>query len=204
MIALVALLAWAAPAPRPDPGLEPVDVEAQYRAWASANGVVGPAAELVCQPFAEAAKLCFSRPKGKGRAWWTQADGKDAAALLAAGKGKPAEAIGRLEPQQVEGYTLRYWVAAKGDGRDHTAVLFPEELRAKVGGDFVVAAPARGVLVVWRPGEDMTFDKVVAVGVRRMYDTLPDPVSPLVYKWDGSVWKVWGQAIAADPTSPGG
>lgn len=203
---LAALLAApplaAAPAPRPDPGLEPADVEEQYRAWATSKGVEGDAAELVCRSFAEAVDLCFSRPKGKGRAWWTRAEGKDAAALEAAGKGAAEEAVARLEPAKVEGFTRSYFVSARGDGRDHVPVLFPDALRARFGVDPVVAAPVRGVLVAWAPG-DLDFDKVVGVGVRRMYDTLPDPVSPLLYRWDGKAWKVWGQARpAGEPAEP--
>lgn len=204
MHALLLALLLAATPRRPDPGLEPDDVAVQYRAWAAAQGVSGPAAELVCRPFATRAALCFSRPKGKGRTWWTQADGKDADALLAAGKGTAPEALDRLEAVPVEGFTQVYWMAARGDGRDHTPVLFPEELRAKVGGDVVVGVPARGVLVAWRPGQDLGFDKAVAVGVRRMYDTLPDAVSPLLYRWDGKAWTVWGQAVPAEPAQPGG
>lgn len=201
-VLLLAALAGAAPA-RPDPGLEPADVEEQFRTWANGKGVQGDAAELVCRPFADQVDLCFTRVKGKARAWVTKAEGQDAAALEAAGKGTAEEALARLEPVAVEGFPQRYWMAAKGDRRDHVPLLFPDALGEKLGGNPVVGVPARGVLVAWVPGAP-DFDKAVAVGVRRMYETLPDPVSPLLYRWDGQRWKVWGQAVPSPTAPPGG
>ena len=39
------------------------------------------------------------------------------------------------------------------------------------------------------------FDKVVAVGVRRMVDASAVPVSPRIYSWDPrtEAWTVWGE-----------
>ena len=102
-----------------------------------------------------------------------------------------------MQPVAVEGFKQVYWLANEGDGRDHVPMLFPAALAAKVGKGVVVAVPARGVLVAWVPG-DLVFDKVVAVGVRKMYDTLESPVSPLIYQWDGERWAVWGEAKAVD------
>jgi hypothetical protein len=195
------LVAAAPPPSRPDPGLEPADVVDQYRAWAASKHRKGDATELVCRPFAEGAQLCFTHAVGGARTWFTKADGKDAAALEAEGRGTAEEAMARLEAVPVEGFTRSYWLSAKGDGRDHVPVLFPDALDAKLGGPAVVAAPARGVLVAWLPG-DLDFDKAVAVGVRRMYETLPDPVSPLIWRWDGKAWKTWGEAKAVDAAPP--
>ncbi len=191
---LLAVLAALAAA-RVDPGLAPDGVESGYREWARSEGRGGDAAELVCRPFAEKVSLCFTRATEAGRAWLTRADGRTAEQLEAASRGTANDALAGLEPVAVEGFATPYWMRAEGDGRDHAAVLHPEALRAKLGGDFVVAAPARGVLVAWRHG-DVVFDKIVAVGVRRMYETLPDPVSPLVYRWDGAKWVTWGEARA--------
>lgn len=188
---LAILLALAAP--RIDPGLAPEGVEEGFRAWASGEGRTGAATEIVCRPFAEEVRLCFTRVDGADRFYVTRADGKAVDALETEARGEAAAAIAKLESVQVEGFSQPYFVRAEGDGRDHAPLLHPEALRARVGGDFVAAVPARGVLVVWAPG-DVVFDKVVAVGVRKMYETLPDPVSPLVYRWDGATWKTWGQA----------
>ena len=192
------MLLWvlvATGAPRVDPGLAPEGVEEAYRRWAASEGRTGDAAELVCRAFAEKVALCFTRAEAGGRTYVTRADGRTADALERDARGEGPTAVARLEPVAVEGFATPYWMRAEGDGRDHAALLHPDAIGAKVGQGFVVAAPARGVLVAWLPG-DIVFDKVVAVGVRRMYETLPDPVSPLVYRWDGKTWKTWGEARA--------
>lgn len=199
MLALLAATAFAGV----DPGLEPADVAAQYRAFATKKGRSGGATELVCRPFAEATVLCFSHLEGKKRVYATVDGGKDAAALEAEGRGTEEAALACFEPVTGEGLGRSYFLCARGDGRDHVPVLFPQALAAKVGGDVVVAAPARGVLVAWAPG-DLDFDKAVAVGVRRMFESLPDPVSPLVYRWDGARWVTWGEAKLATPPAAAG
>lgn len=192
-------LAVAAPRvdpPRVDPGVEPSDVQAEYRAWAAGEKRTGDRAELVCRAFAESVSLCFTRIEGSKRVYFTKADGGEVAALEASGRGEPSN-LG-LEPVTVEGFTGRYWLRAEGDGRDHVPALHPDALRALVGGEVLAAFPARGVFVAWAPG-DTEFDKVVAVGVRRMYETLENPVSPLVYRLSGGAWDTWGEARATEP-----
>lgn len=185
-----------------DPGLEPADVADQYRAFALSKGRKGDATELVCRPFAEAVVLCFSMDEGKKRVYATRAGGLDAAALEAQARGAATEALACLSPVTPEGLTRSYLACTRGDGRDHVPLLYPELLAAKAGGGFVVAAPARGVLLVWTPG-DAEFDKVMAVGARRMFESLPDPVSPLVYRWDVDHWATWGQARAVEAPAAG-
>jgi hypothetical protein len=207
---LALLLLGAAPVPEmPDPSLEPADVAAQYRAWATTQKRTGPKAELACQAFAEGLQLCFTHAvagaKGaKGRAYYTQADGHTIPELMAGAAGTAADAMARMEPVAVEGFAHGYRMSARGDGRDHVAALFPTELAKLVGGDVVIGVPAHGVLIAWLPG-DLDFDKVVAVGVKKMFETLPDPVSPLLYHWDGKLWRTWGEAKLAPPapTPPG-
>lgn len=198
---------------RVDPSLAPAGIEADFRAWANASGRTGSDAELVCRPFAERVSLCFMRAEGDARVYVTRVDGRTAEQLEADGRGAATDAVKALEPVKVDGFPQPYWVRAAGDGRDHTPFLHPDALRTKLGGEPVVAAPARGVLVAWVPG-DLVFDKIVAVGVRRMYETLPDPVSPLIYRWDGEKWVTWGEARAVAgevgpaptpaPATPGG
>ncbi len=233
ILALLASAALAAPVtpapvtptlstPRVDPGLEPSGVEDLYRAWALGERRAPPRRELVCRPFAERVTLCFSRIEAAGRVYFTRADARDVASLESAslaGKGTESAPLANLQPVSVEGASRSYWVSAQGDGRDHVGLLFPDLLAARVAGPaprydalrppreapgrVVVAAPARGVLVAWVSG-DSVFDTLVAVGIRRMYDTLPDPVSTLIYHWDGTAWLTWGEArdVATDPTDP--
>ncbi|MDP2313300.1 MAG: hypothetical protein Q8P41_10375 [Pseudomonadota bacterium] len=189
---MILLAVWAAfAAPRVDPAVEPEGVEAAWRSYAADRPEA--ARELVCRRFAERTRLCFTRAEGKGRRYYTRADGQAIEALEPAARGGAADAVGRLEPVTVEGFATPYWMSAAGDGRDHAALLHPDALRARLGGEPVVAIPARGVLVAWVPG-DVVFDKIVAVGILRMYDTLPSPVSPLLYRWNGEAWITWGEA----------
>ena len=190
---MLLVAAALAAAPRVDPAVESDEVEAAYARYAEAQGRPEAARRLVCRPFAERTRLCFTRVEGGLRSWYVAADAKPLATLEAAARGSVEDAVKRLEPISVDGFSTLYWMAANGDGRDHAALLHPDALRKRLGGDFVVATPARGVLVAWLPG-DVVFDKIVAVGVRRMYETLPDPVSPLLYKWTGEAWITWGEA----------
>lgn len=176
----------------PDPGLESGDVVEQFAAWAKKKKLKGPAAQLVCMPFADPLQLCFTKLTGEIRSYYTAADGKTAAELLALGVGDEEAAITPLEASYVDGFAQRYFLVT-GQARAHTALLFPDALERKVGGKCVVGAPAEGVLVAWVPG-DLDFDKVMAVGVKRMFDTLPNAVSPVLYTYDGRSWVQWGEA----------
>ena len=51
---------------------------------------------------------------------------------------------------------------------------------------------------MWIPGDE-ELDKVMAVGVRRMFDEAKYPVSDKVYRWHNGEWVVWGEVV-----SPGG
>lgn len=184
-------------APRVDPGLEAEGVEAAYAEWAATQGREEAARKLVCRPFMPRAELCFTRVEGDRRLYFTEADGRAVDALELAGRGSANDSVKRLLPVTVEGFKQPYFLANEGDGRDHVPLLFPSAIAARVGTGAVVAVPARGVLVAWVPG-DLLFDKVVAVGVRKMYETLEGPISPLIYQWDGQKWSPWGEAKAVD------
>ncbi len=186
-----------------DAGVEPSDVALQYAAWAVSQGRAGPATELRCRPFAEGTSLCFSRIVDGGRRYWTAAEGRTVAELEGVARAAAEASAARLESVAVDGFTAGYFLGAVGDGRDHAALLSPDAMAARIGAPgFVVGIPARNVLVAWIPG-DSSFDKAVAVGVRRMYETLPNAVSPLIYRWDGAVWRTYAEARAADQPSSG-
>lgn len=175
-----------------DPSVEPLGVEAGYRAWAMAQGREEAQAELVCRAFTDAARLCFVWRSAERRVYVTRADGLRPADAEAVARAGAARAVGRLEPQRVEGLAGTWWLRAEADGLDHALVLVPEVLEAKVGKGVVVGVPNRGALVAWVPS-DPDFDRVVAAGVHRMYTTLPDPVTDTLFRWDGAAWSVWGR-----------
>jgi hypothetical protein len=176
-----------------DPGLEAIDVGAQYTDWARKHRLRGPAAELACLPFVETAQFCFTHVVGDRRVYFTAADAKPPVELLKAGAGDEASAIALLTPAYVDGFAPRYF-AATGEPRAHAALLFPEALEQRLGGKCVVGVPARGVLLAWIPG-DLDFDKIMAVGVKRLYDSLPNAVTSVLYTFDGKNWVVWGEAV---------
>ena len=203
---LLAVYAYAAPVATapvttgPDPGLEASDVQQQYAAWAKSKKIKGQAAELTGSHFAEGLELCFTKVSDGVRSYYTSADGQTAEQLLSLAKGKEEAAVAPLTEQYVDGFNPRYFLVT-GQPRAHAAMLFPDALERTLGGKCVVGIPAVGALVAWIPG-DLDFDKVMAVGVKRMYDTLPDPVSPLVYTWDGARWGVWAEVRELTPQLP--
>lgn len=194
---ILALIHAATAAPRVDPRIEEATAEADWATWSASQGKTGDATVLLCRPFAEQVSLCFTSGTGAKLRWLTKADAPDVASL----ETKAATTIDKLSETHVEGFSRPYWLRAEADGLDHAALLRPDELARKLGGEPLVAVPNRDVLVAWLPG-DPDFDKVVAVGVRKMYATLRDPVSPLIYRWDGQRWATWGVANAVDGDSP--
>jgi hypothetical protein len=195
---LLALLRGASPAAASqpaavDPGLEASDVSAQYASWARKNRVRGAAAELACLPFLSTAQLCFTHVVGDRRVYYTAADTQAPMTLLKEAAGDEASAISLLAPAYVDGFSPRYF-SVSGEPRAHAALLFPEALEQRLGGKCVVGIPARGVLLAWVPG-DLDFDKVMAVGVKKLYDSLPNAVTSVLYTFDGTSWVVWGEAL---------
>ncbi len=87
--------------------------------------------------------------------------------------------------------TGRYFVA---QGPNAAAVLLHPEWLAHVGPEPLVALPARGVVVAWKPGDE-ELDKVVAVGARRMFEELDHPVTAvIIQKTAEDGWTRWGEA----------
>lgn len=92
----------------------------------------------------------------------------------------------------VDGVSGRYFVRAVGDGFDAAALLRPELLAELAGASPVVAVPEDGTVLWWVPG-DPDFDKMVAVGVRRMVEASDSPVSSRIYRHTGTEWSTWGE-----------
>ncbi|MCB9758719.1 MAG: hypothetical protein H6739_02670 [Alphaproteobacteria bacterium] len=197
---LFALLAAAfAAAPGPVlPLVLPAEAPPQFSEQAAARGVVGLAGALACEPLVEALTLCYRVERDGKLHYVTLAD--------AAAWGLPlddlrAAAAGALDhsplvPQEIEGGGVYHQVVAP-QGREAVVLLKPEWLTA-VGRFPMVAIPARGVVVVWAGGNPET-DRIMAVAVRRMFDELPDPISPVVIRWDAGRWVTWGEAKPRPP-----
>ena len=90
-----------------------------------------------------------------------------------------------------------FWVSQVGDGRDVAGLLYPERLREIAGTTPVIGVPAVGTFLMWIPG-DADIDKVMAVGVRRIFEAAEHPVSDKVYRWHNGAWLVWGEVAVPD------
>jgi len=190
----------------------PPAAEDARSAEARAAGASGDAAVPACHRVATGLLLCAAdrdRPGVIAMRSELAAGGTSLAALID-GQRNLLEARWADQPagaHQVEGMKGRYFVRAAGDGFDAAGVLRPDLLADLAEGSPVVAIPEDGTLLWWVPG-DGDFDKVVAVGVKRMADASSAPVSARIYRWsaDTAAWTVWGQVRGTIdlpvPTSP--
>ncbi len=192
------------------PLLESPAVEQAFTERALAQGTRGAGTTLACRSFAEALSLCFTMRDGERRRLVTRADlagwQVDLSELEQVAVERAQASLGPERPQwvQVEGDSRRYLLSAEGDGMDQAAAFQPRQLVERFdGAQVALGLPARGVLIAFPLG-DSELEHIVAVGIRRLWETLEDPITPLVYAWNGSGWVTWGQAkpgttTAADP-----
>jgi len=202
---LLATLAAARPAaaipPTVTPVAAPVDVAAEYQAWLRESG--RPPAELACDVLWPAeALLCFKTVEGTRRRWVTTADlarwDVDLPGLRAEITRRASEEV-VLERVQVTGMDAWYWVSTRQDGWAAAGVLHPDRLVSEVGGEAVlVALPVDGVLLAWKPG-DAELDRVVAVAVHELYTEQQGPISSVVFRWDGTRWAPFAEAVPEGP-----
>ncbi len=188
------------------PIVEQPGVQISWSEQARESGAEGLAAALACRSFAEGLALCFSAPaaEGEGRrmvtladleAWQVELPAVEAAAIAAVAAGMSDERPGVV---QVEGDSRTYLLSAEGDGLDIAGLFDPAALKARLGGaELAVGIPAHGVLIAFPLG-DRELETIVAVGIRRLWESVEDPITPKVYTWNGESWVVWGEA------SPGG
>jgi hypothetical protein len=206
LLAFLAQALAAVPPLYPQP--EPADIATAFEEYAKGQGKSGAATRIRCRPLAEGIVLFF-RFLDEGRLKYvTQSEvvawRADDATLVAAATAHAATIDdARFERTPVDGTPgAAYWVSRKGDGLDGAAFLDPRRLERVAGGPVVVAMPAAGTLLFWRP-DGGELDRIVAVGVRRMADASDHPISDRVYRWDGTVWRVWGQAVPKDEPGSG-
>lgn len=203
MIAAWAVVAWAGP-PTEDlrPVLAPIDAPEGYARWRQDRGLAPD--PLACAPaWPGTALLCFRVWEGSRRRWVTQGDlaawGVPVEGLVTTVAEASRAVIGRAEVVPVEGMEARYLRLVDGDGWAAVGFLHPELVAERLGGlPIRLAVPSEGVLVAWRPG-GLALDKVLAVGVRELYDAQPGGVTPKILQWDGSTWLPFGEATPAAP-----
>ncbi|MBL8615247.1 MAG: hypothetical protein JNM72_06540 [Deltaproteobacteria bacterium] len=196
--ALAAGPAWSAP-PAVRLSAERSEVPDQHSAAALADGRAGPAAVALCERAADGLQVCLRVKDGER---WRLVTEEDAArwgeapaavrerAIRAAAK---AWAARPPQPATVEGMPGRYFLRQGDDAAEALALLEPKRLEDAAGtSDLVVAFPERGTLLFWTPGA-ADFDKVVAVGARRIAESVADPLSAWIYRHEAGKWLVWAE-----------
>ena len=109
----------------------------------------------------------------------------------------------RFVQQPIQGTNRVYWASGQMDGMDAAGWLFPEDLRAIVGSEVLVAQPMSGAFFVWSK-EDMVANEKMAIAIKSLFLSADQPVSPYVYHWKDDEWIVWGEAVKkkTDPVLP--
>jgi hypothetical protein len=185
------------------PHVESARILDDWRAQAVAEGVAPDAVELACRPFAESLLLCFDLWEGDERRYVNRADLAAWAVDLPTleRQARKAELEGfsasKLEKIQVVGDVRSYWMATDTERREQAALFAPEILAQVVGGTPVVAIPVRGVLLAMPLG-DRELEQIVAVGARKAWDTMPDPITPVLYAWRDGSWVARSEAVRGD------
>ena len=156
-----------------------------------------PLSGYVCETLSEALSLCTTCDGQPLREAALVERGIERAALDAEVAAAAAAALTQERPIRTEITGMpgaNYWVSQAGDGLDAAGLLHPELLRDLAGTTPVVGIPEPGTFVMWIPG-DPDIDKVVAVGVRRIYEVAQQPTSDRIYRWHNGAWQVWGEVV---------
>ena len=149
-----------------------------------------------CTYLGEGVPLCYRLEQEGTRRWFSVAEAADWGFTV-------DQLSAQVELSGLENPFVRkrvdgggdWWQVETVDGRHGMVFLKPQWLE-RVGSEAVVAAPAKGVVLAWNAG-DAENDQIMAVGVRRIFDSHDAPVSPLVFRWQAGSWVVWGEARPA-------
>ena len=159
-----------------------------------------PASGYVCRQISEGLALCAAcgeRLLRDAELEPHSTTGEDVLALLAT-RSATLVTDQRLARQEIADMpAAAYWVSQVGDGFDAAGLLHPEKLSAIAGTTPVIGIPTVGTFLMWIPG-DAELDKIMAVGVRRIFEEASHPVSDKVYRWHNGAWVVWGEVVESD------
>ncbi len=175
------------------PWAAPWDVQDRYDRWRASRGEA-PAA-LACDALWDrAARVCFREVVGD-RLRRVHLDG--APPVRALRRQAEADAASwvraELETVPVQGMAASYRLLRDARGRAVYGALAPDVLASEVGLPLLVALPSSSFLLAWRGG-DPDVDKAMAVGVVELYQQATDPVTPVIFAWDGTRWFAFGEA----------
>ncbi|MFT5683232.1 MAG: hypothetical protein ACI8RZ_004163 [Myxococcota bacterium] len=150
----------------------------------------------VCSELSEGLSLCTACGSRPVRVTEPAEWGMDVASLSGFVSASAQAALSAERPIRQEIADMpgaAYWVSQVGDGYDAAGLLHPERLSEIAGTTPVIGVPAVGTFLMWIPGDAET-DKVMAVGVRRIFESAEYPVSDKIYRWHNGAWRVWGEA----------
>ena len=175
--------------------LTTVELVGRFREQGLAQGLTGEYVRIACRDVDEDLVLCL-RSEDLELRWWLSHGELEEVGLsfeeAVLSMSSRAEDV-RLDPRTVHDGSGRYWLATHSGGAAET-ILFRPDLLAVVGGNPAVAVPERGMVVVWNRG-DAELDRVMAVGVRQIFENSTQPVSSKVLALVDSQWRVWLQAV---------
>jgi hypothetical protein len=170
------------------------DLPSQFSERALENGLVGDSIAMACQILAEGVPLCFRVEVDGMRNWFSLAQAQTwgfSLETLAQAVDLDQSSNPFVEKKVPHGG--HWWQVEAKDGRESLVFLNPGWLEP-VGDLAVVAAPAAGVVIAWQSG-DSDNDKIMAVGVRALFDQADAPVSPKIFRHTKGAWTVWGELV---------
>ena len=181
---------------------EPADVDVLYRFAAETAGLDGPALTPACRAWSAFFAMCFMVEEDGARRLIHQGDLEewqvDDAELEELARSQGLSLLSTFSGHQVGIADLKddaYWLFEGENGLASTALLYPEWMVDRVGEGMVLAIPSRGRVVAWVPGDEEV-DRVIAIGIRRLYEQAQIPVSSVIVRWNGQAWVRWGEAQA--------
>ena len=166
------------------------------------SGKTGANLEQACTYLDEGVPLCFRVEHEGKRRWFSRQEadewgigGASLASLVSL-----TDAQNPFVAQSVEGGGT-WWQVEAVPGHESLVFLRPDWLD-RVGAEAVLAAPAVGVVLAWNAGDEEN-DRIMAVGVKRIFDSHDAPITPRIFKWQNEGWRVWGEAVSTDlPGAP--
>lgn len=169
----------------------------RYSAWRQRQGL--PGQQLACAAAGPPGiSVCFRRGSSVHQRWVHQPDLEawrvTVAELRSVVARRAVAEVGRAESVPVVGTPHRYLRATDEQGWAAAAVLAPQAVVERLGGAFRLAVPAQGLVVAYRlDGADL--DRIMAVGVRELYESQPRSITPSLFTWESGGWRGFGEAV---------
>jgi len=175
--------------------LTQVELVESFRSQAVAQGLSESYLQVACRDLDEDLVLCLRNEDSDSRWWLSVGEMTDMGLSFDSAAGSIAARAQEvlLNKRVVHEGTGEFWIASQG-GVGAEALLFSPHLLSVVGDRPAIAVPERGVVIAWNRG-DSDLDRIMAVGVRRMFEASANPVTSKILALVDSEWRVWLQAV---------